>query len=145
MPYVDLPLITLELSTGRMIRASSLCIEETYAGVLEGYPSSITNDSLLANLPIRATKTILGPSSVHIIEPQRKAEVIPGFYRPAEFLQPYWVAAYFRSSHMNRGNHASDLILIWFQDKPFPIPSEDALAKLREVNWEQLARDFEIS
>src|SRR5215831_15650214 len=103
MPYSRFPLIELTLSTGRRIWARSLYIEETYEGLLEGFPSSRINDGLLAVLPNQLTRTF-GPSSVHVIEPTRTIELIRSAKadREAEFLPRYWLASDFTSTPMNR-------------------------------------------
>lgn len=54
-----------------------------------------------------------------------------------------WMAAEFTSLPLSDSMHASQLIVIWFQDQPFPVPSEAVLPQLQAIAWETFARDFE--
>jgi hypothetical protein len=53
------------------------------------------------------------------------------------------MAAEFTSLPLSDSMHASQLIVIWFQDQPFPVPSEAVLPQLQAIAWETFARDFE--
>lgn len=141
-------ILKLTLEAGREIWADSFHMQWTYAGLLLGYPHRTLNDRLLTRLPESATR-IFCNLPVHVIEPSRRISPDTPYgpdspYGPAEYLPPYWVAADFTSLAIDDAMDASGLILVWFQEKPFPIPSETALSQLRAVNWEVLSRDFEV-
>jgi hypothetical protein len=37
----------------------------------------------------------------------------------------------------------SSLLIIWFQEEPFPVPDEAISAQLRALDWNRLAADYE--
>ena len=138
-----MPILKLTLNTGRGIWASTVYIEDTYACVLEGYPMSRLNDRLIANLLKRAS-AVFGDWPLHLIEPTRttKEAPFPPPLPPAEHLPSCWIAASFNSSPLSDDMDGSMLILAWFQEQPFPVPTEAVLQQLKAVAWERFARDF---
>ena len=136
-------ILNLTLNTGRAISANRLYVAATYAGLMEGLPDAAMNDDRIGWLPHTAA-SIFGDAPVLVVEPRRVKKEYPSLKPPraGEFLPTYWIAAEFTSSPCREGM-ASDLVLIWFQDEPFPIPSEAALKQLSGIEWESAARDFE--
>ena len=137
-------ILELSLETGRKIWASTIHMESTYAGLLEGYPNAAMNDRLIAGLARRAVE-LFGDWPVQVIEPSRttRERTHPTPFGPAEYLPSYWVAAEFNSVPLSDTMHASQLIVVWFQEHPFPVPSEALLGRLKAMAWDNVARDFE--
>ena len=95
-----------------------------------------------------------GPLPVYLIEPRRRvlgpqdlgtagashidklvsAGLIGG---PLEYLPNRWFAAGFCSSDMS-----TCLTVIWFQEEPFPIPSDQARSQLEAIDWKRHAQEF---
>jgi hypothetical protein len=137
-------ILEVTLNTGRKIWASMVYIEDTYAGLLEGYPISRLNDRVIARLPQRAAG-LFGDWPVHVIEPARytKEATHPTPFGPPEYLPSCWIGASFTSLAISDAKHASQLIVVWFQEEAFPVPAESALELLQAMAWERLACDFE--
>lgn len=138
-----MPILELRLTSGREIWASKLYIESTYSGLLEGYPIARFNDRTIAGLPARAG-VILGDAPVTLIEPVRRIEssVRSGPFGPPEYLPACWIAAEFTSTAIRDPTDASHLIVIWFQEHPFPVPSDAARRRLEALDWETVATDY---
>ena len=137
-------ILDLQLSTGRRVWAPSLRIESTYSGLHCGYPTRLINDMTLERVPGYATRS-LDEWPVHLIEPGRRIVDVP-YARPdspREDLPHCWIVAEFKSLSIDDESCGSLLYVVWFQDEPFPIPSEAALARLREVDWDSLAKDYD--
>ena len=132
-------LFDLVLSSGERIWAASLHCQETYIHVYEGLPSHDSNDGYLSHFRERVTRIFHGPFPVHVVEPIRLPDPLrrPAIGGPAEFLPKYWFAAECYEGGMN-----TCLAIVWFQEKPFPIPSEDARAELEAIDWTKYAEEF---
>ncbi|MBI4952141.1 MAG: hypothetical protein HY908_08910 [Myxococcales bacterium] len=136
-------ILVVELVTGRRLHASAFHVQATYAGLLEGYPDAERNELRLGRMPDRA-RQLLGALPVHVVAPPRRRVARPDPEDPpAEYLPACWIAASFRSDPIDRVMHGSSAILVWFQEAPFPMPSPEALADLRRVDWNALAQDYE--
>lgn len=137
--------VSVELSCGRPIRASSLHISETYSGLLEGLPSAQMNEFIIDTIRSRVQKIFSGDWPVELIDPIRRTEQRKNDRRsrPVEYLPRFWMASRFESLPIGSANHGSAAIVIWFQDDPMPCPGESALAELRRLDWTAIARDFE--
>ena len=136
-------LFMVELIDARRIWARSIHLSETYETMLIGEPFPALNEELLASSPIHhpgwrddRPRHLIDPVRTRIEDPE------PPRARPIEYLPPFRVEAQFESFPLADG-YRSWLVVVWFQDEPFPIPSEAVLPKLREISWDSLARDFD--
>lgn len=138
-------ILELTLKTGLRIWASALHMDTTYGGLLEGYPFAAFNDDLVARLPRRATE-LFGDWPVQLIAPSRSIRegTAPAPLGPPEYLPSLWIAAAFNSLPLrDLWSHGSQLIVVWFQEEPFPVPAEAVLQELQAIPWETVACDFE--
>jgi len=138
-------LFEVTLDDGRRISAWACYAQSTYAGLLEGLPDRRFNDRLLADLVLRAASLFDG-SPIHIIAPTRTDDTFEhGSRRHAfERLPRFWVAAAFDSEPIDTGKEWSALTVIWFQDEPLPVTAK-AHAKVRALDWNAAAKDYELS
>ena len=132
-------LLELKLRSGERIWATSLHCAGTYAHVYEGLPHHESNDRYLSHFRERVHRIFHGPFPVHVVEPPRRSdpEERSAFGEMAEYLPNYWFAA-----ECYKGGMESCLVLVWFQDEPFPIPSETARAALEAIEWDKYAEEF---
>ena len=132
-------LLDLTLLSGERIWATSLHCEATYAHAYIGLPDHESNNRYLAHFRARVERIFHGPFPVHVVEPERH---VPD---PAdrteeggvvEELPKYWFAA-----ECYEGGMRNCLALVWFQDEPFPIPSDRARAQLEAIDWATYAKE----
>lgn len=135
------------LHSKRSIRLLALQQSRTYAGLLEGLPTTEINQGLLADLPAKHRDY---GRPAHVIKPVE--ELIPysdqsgepyPFGTPAR-LPPILCAAQFESFQPARDMeaHASGLTVVWFQRHfAFPI-DEDVVKAIQAIDWAECAGDF---
>lgn len=145
--------LCIELSTGRLIYGTSLQQNLTYEGLIEGYPNSRVNQELLDSLEQRLRQQ---SSAYHIVPASpRKYLRRPGdLDRIISMDPPFEVACLPRVTSVARfecsagltdnPDYNSELTVSWFQDE-FGLPTEAVEAQLRALDWEQLARDYDIT
>ena len=139
-----MPILDLTLADGRKVWAESVHVTSTYAGLIEGYPRKPSNDQRISDLPETAAE-MFGVNTVHVLEPPRRpgTRPLPSSLPPAEYLPNCTVMAEFVSLPIDEANHASTLILCWFQEEPFPVPSDEIRLQIEALPWNTLALDFE--
>jgi len=147
---ISKPLLSLDLVTRRNIRAKHFHVAMTYSGLLAGWPVAEFLQGDLDVLPQRY-RAIFGEFPVHVLSPNierietKSPMSMPGTMQLA-FLPKVEIAAFFFSYPpvKNQEMHFSGLIVVWHQDSWEQIPTEESKRKLAEINWDSLARDFEI-
>ena len=137
----------IQLHSKRSIRLLALQQSRTYAGLLEGLPTTKLNQSLLADLPAQHRNY---GRPAHVIKPVE--ELIPysdqsgepyPFGTPAR-LPFILCVAQFESFQPARDMdaHASGLAVVWFQHHfAFPI-DEDMVKAVQAIDWTEHAGDF---
>ncbi|MEV7000392.1 hypothetical protein AB0N62_22260 [Streptomyces sp. NPDC093982] len=136
------------LTSGRSLDLSELQLSSTYGGMLEGYPCKPVNDMKIKGL-VRTAERDHPSVPVHVVPPPREyPDQYAGAFGPVEVLPSVACVGAFRSTPLDRDHdpvlHRSALTIIWFQPTtqvPYGCDAEDAL---REVDWEGLARDYEL-
>jgi hypothetical protein len=145
----------LKLLTGRTITLDSLDQHRTHAGLLEGTPNALMNNSNIEWALRQAERRCIDGAKPQLLAPQRRDYCRePGDMdelvarRPhhiPEWLPNVWCIGSFTSSVTSRNPdmHMSTLTVVWFQDE-FAMPIlEPALGQLLALDWESLATDFE--
>lgn len=141
-------LTRLALSSGRSIDLSELRFSSTYGGMLEGYPCKPVNDMKIKGLLLTAERAF--PSSpVHLVPPVRDyPDQYAGAFGPVEVLPAVACVGAFHSSALDPDHdpvlYRSALTVIWFQPTPLVPSGCDAETGLQTVDWEELARDYEL-
>lgn len=137
----------VELACGRNLGLSTIRLDSTYGGLLEGYPCTRLNDRLLSALRSWAGTTY--PSlPFHLIDPPRAyPDKAPGPWGPVELLPPVRCLGPFSSLPLDEDHepvlYESVLVVGWFQaDVSLPV-GEDAMPRFRLLAWEDLAQDRE--
>ncbi|MFE5815851.1 hypothetical protein [Streptomyces sp. NPDC056479] len=136
------------LTSGRSLDLAELRFSSTYGGMLEGYPCKLVNDMKISSL-LRAAEGDHPSTPVHLVAPPREyPDQYAGAFGPVEVLPRVACVGTFHSTALDPGRdpvlHRSTLTIIWFQPTtrvPADCDAEDAL---REVDWEGLARDYEL-
>ncbi|MFJ7075168.1 hypothetical protein [Streptomyces sp. NPDC098781] len=136
------------LTSGRSIDLSELHLSSTYGGMLEGYPCKVVNDMRISGL-VRAAEGDRPSTPVHLIPPPREyPDQYSGAFGPVEVLPRVACVGAFRSEAIDPDRdpvlHRSALTIIWFQPTTSVPAGCDAEDALREVDWEGLARDYEL-
>jgi hypothetical protein len=143
-----MPLSCTVLSSGRQIELSELRLSSTYGGMLEGYPCQPVND-LKAKGLLRTAERAFPAVPVHLVAPSREyPEQAAGAFGPVEVLPSVACVGSFRSTAVGPDHdpvlYRSALIVVWFQPTT-DVPSGDgADPALRDIDWEGLARDYEL-
>ncbi|MFH0517520.1 hypothetical protein ACHBTE_10115 [Streptomyces sp. M41] len=136
------------LTSGRQLDLSELRLSSTYGGMLEGYPCKLVNDMTIKGL-VRTAELAHPGNAVHLVPPPREyPDQYSGAFGPVEVLPSVACVGAFHSTALDPEHdpvlHRSALTIIWFQPTP-QVPSGcDAEDALREVAWEELARDHEL-
>ena len=141
-------LLAMTLKDGTRISATAIHVQATYAHLYEGLPGPESNDRYLTDFPQRVERIFHGPSPVYVIESDRRKTDETYMGREVEHLPPYWCAAEFYEGSFGAGPvtlaMATCLVVVWFQYKPFPIPSVRAKQQLESLNWNKHAEPFEL-
>ncbi|MFE0256631.1 hypothetical protein [Streptomyces sp. NPDC059010] len=139
------------LTSGRSLDLSELRFSSTYGGMLEGlegYPCKPVNDMKIKGL-VRTAEQARPSTPVHLVPPPREyPDQYAGGFGPVEVLPPVACVGAFHSTALDRTHdpvlYRSTLTIIWFQPTPRVPSGCDAEEGLREVAWEELARDCEL-
>lgn len=134
--------LDLKLYSGRVIHLCQLFQSPTYAGLLEGQPSASLNKEIIEKAMRDVGERLWNAGTPHLIEPV--IQVRAGYSTPS--LPPAVCLASFECfqgvSDPDEG-YMSSLSLVWFQDD-FALPIDPLiLDKIKAVDWERLAEDWE--
>jgi hypothetical protein len=130
--------LEIKLATGRQIFLDELFQSHTYAGWLEGKNSPSLNRSMLESHAEIASRIWTNDAHVTLRLSHYTSHLndrLPGTRCMARFIC-YEPAA-------KSGKAGSSLVVIWFQEQGFPLLTDDNAPALRELAWEDLARDFD--
>ncbi|MBO4258920.1 hypothetical protein GRC12_34410 [Streptomyces griseorubiginosus] len=136
------------LTSGRSVELTELRLSSTYGRMLEGYPCRLVNDMKIKGL-LHTAERVFPTTPVHLVPPAREyPDQYSGAFGPVEVLPPVACVGSLHSAPLDPAHdpvlYRSSLTVIWFQPTP-DVPHEcDAEAGLREVDWAELARDFEL-
>lgn len=136
---------TITLSTGRKLTLSALTQEMTYAGLLEGVPTTKINrrhmDALVAEQRAKSSN-----GAVYLVTPVERP--IPRRDEPGPWGSPAALPAVrcigrFRSEPIvDSPGCYSELTIIWFQNE-FALPIEPSvLEEITRLDWNTIAADF---
>ena len=139
----------LELHSGRKVTLQGLRQWMTYAGWMEGVPSTEWNDRM-----VEGTLREAGERSLLIPPSRRNYLRKPGDMdghksfggRLPEWLPMVTCIGRFQDTRPARdpSKHLSVLVVVWFQDE-FAMPIDvNLLEQLQAVDWDQAAEDVEI-
>ncbi|MFC8534536.1 hypothetical protein ACFUJY_11355 [Streptomyces sp. NPDC057249] len=136
------------LPSGRRADLTEMRMSSTYAGFLEGYPSKPVNEMVIRRL-LRQTEQAFPSTPCHVVPPRLEHPDRPaGGFGPVVALPPMACAGLFRSTPVDPGLdpalHRSSLAVIWFQSTPNVPAGEAAGPALRDLHWDELARDYEL-
>lgn len=136
------------LPSGRSIELSELRLSSTYGGLLEGYPCKPVNEMKVRGL-LRTAERAFPATPVHLVPPSREyPDQTERAFGPVEVLPSVACIGAFRSTavapDVDPVLYRSALTVVWFQPTP-DVPSGDgADLVLRDIRWEELARDYEL-
>lgn len=146
VPTMSLARVTL--TTGRSIDLSELRFSSTYGGMLEGYPCKPVNEMKIQGLLRRAAQEFPAVP-VHLVPPPREyPDQYAGGFGPVEVMPSVACVGTFRSRALEPAHdpvlYRSALTVVWFQPTTQVPWGCEAEAALREVPWDELARDSEV-
>ncbi|MER5211345.1 hypothetical protein ABT063_12375 [Streptomyces sp. NPDC002838] len=135
------------LTSGRSLDLRELRLSSTYGGTLEGYPCKPVNEVRIKSLLRSAERAFSAP--VHLVPPPREyPDQYAGGFGPVEVLPAVACVGVFRSTALDPAHdpvlYRSALTVVWFQPTARMPSGCDAEAALRELPWEELARDYEL-
>ncbi len=136
------------LASGRSLDLSELRLSSTYGGMLEGYPCKPLNEMRIKGL-LRDGERTFPTTPVHLVPPPREyPDQYAGGFGPVEVLPSVACVGSFRSAALHPDHdpilYRSALTVVWFQPTT-QVPSGcDAEAALRDIAWDELARDYEL-
>ena len=145
---MDMPLSRIVLLSGRPIEISELRLSSSYGGMLEGYPCKPINDLKVRGL-LQTAERAFPATPVHLVPPSLDyPDQTAGAFGPVEVLPAVACIGAFRSTALAPDHdpvlYRSALTVVWFQPTS-DVPSGDgADSGLREIPWEELARDYEL-
>ncbi|WP_258314630.1 hypothetical protein [Streptomyces sp. Act143] len=141
-------LARLTLASGRSVVLSELRLSSTYGDLPEGYPCGPGNEVRIQGL-LRSAARDFPSAPVHLVPPPREyPDQYAGAYGPVEILPSVACVGAFRSTALDPAHdpvlYHSRLTVVWFQPTA-DVPSGcDAERALRDVDWDELARDHEL-
>ena len=135
MPGDSGALFEVRLTNGRPLWCWKYVVAYTYVGFKIRTPSEECNEDMLESVQHEAVRYFGGGWPVHVIQPARALGEID--------YPPVRVTAFLTSLPMREEMHLSSLVLVWFQDRQFPIPEEATSTALEAIDWERLALDYE--
>lgn len=131
------------LNTGRMIRAVSLHIDQTYFGLLAGLPGEKINHEIVSYTQIHAEGLVIGAPILVIDPPRERLSDESKPHGNHVKIPEFRIIAEFVSDVMGTDGVASSLVIAWFEPATEPLMSERTRKRVAEIDWENLARDFE--
>jgi hypothetical protein len=142
-----MPLSRITLSSRRSIALTELRLSSTYGGLLAGVPSKSVNERIVAGR-LRVAREAYPGRPVHLVPPERSDRgTATRLDEPIEYLPAVACVGAFDSDEIDpaheSGWYFSALVVVWFQHTPDPPSNDNAPAALRELPWEELAKDFE--
>ncbi|MFF7447696.1 MULTISPECIES: hypothetical protein [unclassified Streptomyces] len=136
------------LASGRSVDLCDLRLSSTYGGTPEAYPCKPLNETRIKDV-LRTAEQTSPHTPVHLVSPAREyPDQYAGALGPVELLPSVACVGTFRSTALDPSHdpvlYRSALTVIWFQPTPRLPSGCDAEAGLRDVRWDELARDYEL-
>jgi hypothetical protein len=133
-------LYEIDLASGRLIGLRRFYQARTYSAALDGTPGKKLNSHLISILQA-AVQRIFGNGPVHCIEPMIVKDADGN-----DCLPQIVCMGAFHCVNPTTGSpaHYSQLHMIWFQERMAPHISADNLDKIKKVDWDHLARDYDF-
>lgn len=130
--------MTVTLASDNSISLDSLYIERTYAGLLEGFPTSEMNARILADAASKMTP-LWGARATHVIPPVtiqiRGRTIFP------ELMYFAWLSS---NTPIKPEFMGSELVVVWFASERVDVPISTIVSEaLRDLPWARLAQDFD--
>ncbi|MES5819117.1 hypothetical protein [Streptomyces sp. RG80] len=136
------------LTCGRSVDLADLRFSSTYGGTPESYPCKPVNEMKIKDLLVAAEQAF-PETPVHLVPPAREyPHQYAGAFGPVEMLPSVACVGTFRSAALDPAHdpvlYRSALTVIWFQPTTRVPSGCEAEAGLRDVVWDELARDYEL-
>ena len=130
--------IAFKLSSGRRVWVVTFRYSGTYDSLLEGRPDAELNKRILEER-LRASR-LRGGDKQFVLTPETRTDDHGGVHLP-----PICCSAELMSSPIDREMHGSALTVVWFATPFFNEPLASFVERsLKDVPWEQNAKDFEF-
>ncbi|NUS25145.1 MAG: hypothetical protein HOV92_13105 [Streptomyces sp.] len=141
-------LARLTLASGRSVVLAELRLSSTYGELPEGYPCRPVNEVRIQGL-LRSAARTYPTAPLHLVPPPREyPDQYAGAHGPVEILPPVACVGAFRSTALDPSHdpvlYRSRLTVVWFQSTTFVPSGCDAEEALRDVAWDELARDHAL-
>lgn len=153
--------ISFWLGSSRLVWVTNFSYSETYAGLLDGWPSGDLNERTIEYALASAAAHMVPSAPVYMIPPLRVAvpdHILAGYetYRtqskalfkrpaPTPSLPPIRCIAHLESGPLSSSFCGSSLKVVWFEMPFFNAPLMEMLAaSLKDIPWEKSARDFNV-
>jgi hypothetical protein len=144
----------IHLATGQWLTLTALHQWLTYSSLLAGRPFREWNDRIIARSMGEAERICEDLGKPFLLKPER----MPYLRDPSEITKnremcafdPEWlpvvtcVGVFWGSPARDQGKHIGILQVVWFQSAYAPPIEEPAAQQLRDLNWVNLATDFEF-
>lgn len=147
MAYSIFP--TVKLRSGRIIRATSLHIDYTYAGFLGGTPDESTNMSILKCTEERGTEIASGLPFLMInplLSQVAHTRILAARGEPEYSVLPQFrIFAEFFSEPVEplRKHMGSAIVLAWFEAKSRPIMGRTTREQIAANDWDKMAKNWD--
>jgi hypothetical protein len=130
--------IAFKLSSARLVWVVTFRYSGTYDSLLEGRPNAEVNKRIIDE-HFRASR-FRDWDKLFLLTPETRTDDRGGVHLP-----PICCCAELMSSPMKQQMHGSSLTVVWFAPPFFAEPLASFVERsLKEVPWEQNARDFEF-
>ncbi len=124
----------IKLKCGREVKVDGFEFGFTYGGLLEGSPNERMNNNIFERTNY---STNWGPRKVLKIRPE--INEFKNGLKPAHYS--VWLNS---NDPINPKFHGSELVVIWFDEKPNGKTVEEIIQKgVQNIDWDKNARDFE--
>ncbi len=137
----------ITLATGREVTLDALYQRETYAGLLEGYPTQALNDEVIdqdvesagRRMNVSHPAVLIQPAA-RVWRPPTEAELESAGHPILPAIVTY---AVFESTATARDEGcASAALCVWYQEQ-WGLPSPEIVERIKRLEWDSLAVDFD--
>ncbi|WP_344589521.1 hypothetical protein [Actinomadura vinacea] len=136
---------SIEVGRGTL-RLTSIEMRMTYGGWIEGLPTARTNDAMLERAAKRAGERFGRP--VYVVPPERSTDDDSSWRfrgQPAEFVPAVECMGLFEGPPTPRAEGdwwTTMLAVVWYQRATDRVIHPDAVARMHDLPWDELAQDF---
>jgi hypothetical protein len=136
-------MLEVTLNSGRKVRLEQVYIAETYEGLMIKNPDkpwTRINQIHFTNDPVRTNKLWFNAPVTTLGSDHYRAHL------EQQLPRLRFIARLASSTPAKDTKRmVSELVAVWFQDELHPILSPENLERLKAVNWDNLAQDFDIT